>query len=254
MSQRTQAFVNLFAAIGTLQKFAEFDEKAAAIAKQQDIIVRFVVRNGPDGLVVFKNGAITVKPYDGMDENIKLICLSPENFNAVVDGKGMPIPIKGILKTLKFMGKPESPFNVLTAEMTSIMRDQKRLDGTAEKELSTKLAFYAMAAAIAQIGNEDEVGKVAGARIPDGEISLKIEGVAEATIIKANGKLRCVPEASRHPRAFMTFDSLDTAEGIINGRLDAMTCVGTGALSMSGFIPMLDNLNKVLNLVPKYLS
>ena len=52
----------------------------------------------------------------------------------------------------------------------------------------------------------------------------------------------------------MAFDSIQTAGDLINGKADAMSCISMGQLEMKGYIPMLDNPNKVLNLVPKYLS
>ena len=52
----------------------------------------------------------------------------------------------------------------------------------------------------------------------------------------------------------MTFDSIDTAKGLIDGELDAMACISGGSLDTRGHMLMLDNLNKILNIVPKYLA
>ncbi|MDR3186381.1 MAG: hypothetical protein LBU04_06210 [Christensenellaceae bacterium] len=254
LEAKTRAFVNFFAAIGTLEKFVELDEKAKAVAKQQNIIVRFNVKDGPDGLLIFNDGAISTLPFDGRKVDIHLYCNSPEKFNDVIDDKAMPIPLKGIFKTLKFMGKPETPFMVLTKEMSSILRDGKRLDGTPEQELCTKLSFYAMAAALAQIGNNDRIGKLAGARIHDGEISMEIKDLEATTIIANGGKLTTKMRKSENPRSFMIFDSIETAGQLIRGEIDAMSCLSSGKLVMKGFIPMLEDLNKILNIVPKYLS
>lgn len=254
MSARTQAFVNFYAAIGTLQKYVELDPKAKEIAAKQDLTVRFKVKDGPDGLIVFKAGKVAVKPFDGSPADIVLPCKDPAFFNKVVDGKATPIPVKGLFKTLKFMGKPESPFNVLTNEMSHIMRKGTYSDGREAKELSIILSFYAMVAALAQICNEDEIGKISGKSIPDGEISMAIKDVAAATLIKKDGKVTCVLEESKNPRAFMTFETLEIAGALIAGEVDAMAVLSRGQLIMKGFIPMLEQLNKALNIVPKYLS
>lgn len=254
MSARVKAYVNLFAAMGVLQKYVELDASAKDIATQHNLVIRFQVKDGPDGQLVFKDGTVTVKPYDAATKSdIYLYCPSPEKFNDVVDGKGMPIPLKGVLKTLSFMGKSTSPFNLLTGRMGDIMRG-KGVDTPELSKLSTVLAFYAMAAAIAQIGNQDEIGKLAGSRIPDGDISLEIKDNAYATITKKDGKLTCKFQKAANPRAIMAFTSLQVAGDLINGKKDAMSCLSMGELEMKGYIPMLDNLNKVLNLVPKYLS
>jgi hypothetical protein len=189
-----------------------------------------------------------------MKTNIHLYMKSPAAFNDVVDGKGMPIPLKGLFKTLKFMGNKTSPFSRLTDEMTSIMRSGKRLDGSDAAELSVKLSFYAMVAALSQIGNYDDLGKISAKHIPDGEISLEIKGAAYSTIVKKDGKLTNIRAKSKNPRSFMVFDSLETAGALIRGEVDAMACISNGSLEMKGFIPMMENLNKILNLVPKYLA
>lgn len=251
---RVKAFVNLYAAMGTLEKFIELDAEAKNIAKQHNYVIRFQVKDGPDGVVVFKDGTAKVLPYDGqIKTDIHLYCSGPEKFNAVVDGKGQPIPLKGIFKTLSFMGKPESPFNVLTGRMGDIMRG-KGIDTPEKQKLSTQLAFYAMSAAIAQIGNEDEIGSLAMKRIAEGDISLEIKGAAYATITKKDGKLTCKFTKCEKPRAIMAFNSIEVAADLIGGKAGAMDCLSQGSLEMKGYVPMLDNLNKILNLVPKYLA
>ncbi|MDR0751549.1 MAG: hypothetical protein LBF12_03040 [Christensenellaceae bacterium] len=254
---KTQAYVNFYAAIGALEKFVELDEWAQQQVGQTDLSIWFNVKDGPDGLLELEGGSVRASEYvRGVSKKptIRLYCNSPAKFNDVIANKAMPIPLKGLSKTLKFMGKPDSPFMVLTNEMASIMRSRKRLDGTEEEELGIKLAFYAMAAALAQVGNHDRIGKLAGARIHEGEISMEIKDAAAATIIKADGKLTCKFAKSEKPRAYMIFDSLETAGLLINGEIDAMSCLASGKLVMKGFIPMLEDLNKILNIVPKYLS
>ncbi|MDD4315664.1 MAG: hypothetical protein PHC84_00725 [Clostridia bacterium] len=258
MSTRTKAFVNFYAAIGTLQTYAALDDNAKALAAKQDIAVRFKVKDGPDGVLVFKGGAVKALPYsEGTKTNIVLNCSSNEKFNDLVDGKGAAvIPSKGFFK-LGFMLNKQSAFNVLTAEMAALMRKKEFADDK-EMRLSTLLAFNAMIAALVQIGNVDDIGRMSAARIAAGDIGIEITGECACTIrvTKQDGdtKLEYIAEKSPSPRAQMIFDSIGTAKGVIDGKLDAMYCISTGKIAMLGFIPMLDNLNKILNLVPKYLA
>lgn len=62
MSARVKAYVNLFAAMGVLQKYVELDASAKDIAKQHNLVIRFQVKDGPDGQLVFKDGTVTVQP------------------------------------------------------------------------------------------------------------------------------------------------------------------------------------------------
>lgn len=257
MSTRTQAFVNFYAAMGTMQTYAELDQKAKELASQKDIAVRFKVKDGPDGVIIFNSGSIKAVPFkEGMDVDIGLYCPSNEKFNELVDGKSQTIiPFKGFFK-LGFMLNKKSPFNALSQDMAKIMR-KTEFENEEERKLSTLLAFNAMVAALAQIGNEDKLGKKSAAAIPEGDISIEIQDECYCTIrvTKAETtKLEYINQKSDNPRCRMVFDSIDTAKGVIDGNLDAMYCISTGKIAMSGFIPMLQNLNNILNLVPKYLS
>lgn len=255
MSARTKAFVNLFAAMGTLEKYVEYVPEAKEVARQQDVVVRFKVKDGPDGIIDIKDGNIRVYERENNERaDIVLPCKSPEFFNDVVDGKATPIPsLPGIFKALKFMGKPESPFNVLTEGMTAILR-RTEFANEEEKKVTTVLSFYAMVNAIVQIGNNDRIAKFAMRRLEDGEISMGIRDVCYATIIKKDGRLRSKLEQSTRPRAFMTFADVDTAWALISGEGDAMSFISSGTLETSGQMLLLDNLNKILNFVPKYLQ
>lgn len=257
---KTLAFVNFYAAMGTLEKYVEYDAGARELAKGQNLNVRFkVLGDGPDGVLCFEEGKVKAVQYQsGMKTDIVLICTGPEQFNKVVAGTAMPIPVKGLFKTLSFMGNAKSPFMVLTDNMAKIMR-QKEFSNPQERELSTKLAFYAMVAGIAEVGNHDPIARYAMKRVLDGEMVLGIRDVCYATLIKSGGsgddaKLTCVRQKSNNGRAFMTFDSIDTAKGLIDGELDAMACISSGKLDTRGHMLMLDNVNKILNIVPKYLA
>jgi len=264
---RTQAFVNFYAALGTLSKFCEYDEQARTIAAQQDISVRFKVKGGPDGLLSFKGGKVTCKHFEKGDKaDVKLYCGSCKKFNDVVDGKSMPLPMitARLYMMFKFMIKPTDPFNVLTKELTSVMRFGKKIDGTQVPDLAIRLQFHAMCAAIAQIANVDRIGMVTAKRFHDGDISMKIGDSIDAQGNSVRGEaatLRCLNKKVKYSgmssgveRAFMEFDSLDSAGKLISGELDAMSALSSGKLVMKGFIPFLDDVNKILNIVPLYLA
>ncbi|MDD4120581.1 MAG: hypothetical protein PHG90_03215 [Clostridia bacterium] len=254
MSERAKAFTNFFAAMGTLEKYVELVPEAKEVAKKDNVTVRFKVTDGPDGILVFQDGTVQALEYDGRKADIVIACKTPEYFNQVVDGKVTPIPqLPGILKALKFMGKPESPFNVLTKGMADVLR-RTEFKNEEEKKITTILSFYTMVAGVAQVGNHDEIAQHAMKRMVDGEVSVGIRDVCYATLIKKDGKLVAVKQKSERPRSFMTFGDIDTAYGLISGQVDAMTCISKGTLETSGHMLMLDNVNKVLNRVPMYLK
>lgn len=258
LSERTQAFVNLYAGIGVLEKYLELDESAKELAKQHNVAIRFKVKGGPDGVVDIKNGACKVYPYEeGVKTNVVLYFDSCDKFNRLVAGENvMPIPTKGILKVLTLLAKPDQWFNVLTGDMAALMR-KKEFDNDDEKKRSVTLAFYAMTLGAVVLGNEDPIAQWAMRATADGEVSLGIKDVAYLTIVKSggkNGKFTAVLEKSQNPRSIMEFADIDTAGGVINGTLDAMTAVSTGRLETKGHMLMLDSFNKIAAILPRYLS
>lgn len=255
MSERTQAFVNFYAAMGALEKYLELVPEAQEFAKQHDVSIRFLVKDGPDGVVDIKGGACKVYPYEeGMSVKVALYFDSCEKFNKLVAGENvMPLPIKGVFKVLKLMAKPDQWFNVLTTKMAELMRKTEFKDEE-EKKTATSLAFYAMVLGAVQVGNIDSIGQHSMKRTVDGEISIGIKDIAYGAIIKKDGKFTASLEKSKAPRAIMEFADIDTANGIINGTLDSMSCISSGKLDTKGHMLMLDNFNKIANILPKYLS
>jgi hypothetical protein len=52
----------------------------------------------------------------------------------------------------------------------------------------------------------------------------------------------------------MVFADLESAGALLRGELDSYSALGAEKLAMGGCVPMLDNFNKLLGLVPRYLS
>ena len=248
------ACVNFYAAMGTLETYCKLDKEARELAKQKNIAIRFKIKGGPDGVLAFKDGDVTARPYKKGDKfDIGLSFPSCDDFNKMVaGGKASVLPTKGLTK-IKFVLDKQSPFNVLTDKMAKIMR-QTESKNDEELTLSVLLTFSAMGAAIAEIGNHDPKGMVANKHWADGEVAMIIPGVAEQYILKKNGVLTFHREPAKNPRAKFVFRNIEVTKGVIDGALDAMTCIGTGDIAMSGMCFMLDDLNKCLNLVPEYLA
>ena len=111
-----------------------------------------------------------------------------------------------------------------------------------------------MAFALAAIANNDPLGRIAAAAIPDGTIAMEIDGGPAVEITAREGRLVTRSRKSEDPRAYMIFDSYDTARGLFDGTLESMSALAAGKIRMGGFIPMIDNLNRILGRVAVYLA
>ena len=198
-----------------------------------------------------KNAAWTFVP-GYIDEGLSGISTKRrENFNRMVDGEKNPLPYAGFPR-LGFLLKN---FTALTDLLSAYLRPQPSdLEDRGFFERSTTLLFYLVAGALAAVANNDPLGRISAAAIPDGTIALEIQDGPCAEITARGGHLITRRRKAVSPRAYMIFSDFDAARGLFDGTLEAMSALAAGKIIMKGYIPMIDNLNRVLNRVPVYLQ
>ena len=54
--------------------------------------------------------------------------------------------------------------------------------------------------------------------------------------------------------ARMEFGSMEIARDLFEGRRNSLACIGTGDIRLGGQVPMLDNMNRILDRVGLYLA
>ncbi|MEG0833509.1 MAG: hypothetical protein RSD39_03495 [Oscillospiraceae bacterium] len=248
--QTTLAYINMYAVLKDLEVLCELDDEAKAIAKtKKPISIGFNVTDGPKATLFFENGSCKMK--EGLEGKIKLKLSSPEHLNLMVDGAKNPLPYGGFTK-LSFLLKD---FTKLTDIMTKYLKaSDDDLKNRAFYEKSTTMMFYLVANALSAIGNYDKLGAISASKIPDGTIALEVGGGPSAEIVVKNGKMTTNNHKAENPRSYMIFGSYEVARGLFEGTVDAMSALAAGDVVMRGFIPMIDNLNKLLSRVAIYLG
>lgn len=184
--------------------------------------------------------------------DIKLYFKSPDHFNKMIQGTANPIPLKGLSK-INFL---KNEFVSLTTKLEYYLKpSDELLKNPGYSKINTILTAYTAFFALSEIGNNDKIGKLNASRIPDGTIGISVlNGGPAISLIASCGKLTTKKGLDTNCRAYMIFDCLDTANGILNGSIDSYTCIGDGRLIIKGYIPMVDNMNKLLAQVPAYLK
>lgn len=251
IDNKTLAYVNLFAVLGTLENLCELVPEARDLLKgKEPISIGFVVKNGPSATLSFMDGYCHIE--EGCKScNIKLPFLSCEKFNGLIAGTVTPIPSKGFTK-ISFLLKT---FDPLTKLLSKYLQPSKEdLEDPKFREISTKLTLYTAASAISQIGNHDKSGKQSGSLMPDGDIAINIVDVMGVTINVKEHYLTTIKETCLKPRAVMEFSNLDITGKLLNGEVSAMACICNGSIGMRGMINMIDNMNRILDRVGQYLS
>lgn len=251
VDQKTLAYINLYAVLGTLENLCELDPAAGALlTNKKPISIGFEIKGGPSATLTFKNGKCRME--QGIKQcDIKLPFSSCEKFNGLLDGTVTPIPSKGF-RHIKFLLKEFTP---LTDVLAKYMRpDPADLEDEDFFVISTSLMFYTISVALAQIANNDKVGIFTASYMLDGDISFAVAGGPAATIRVKNGRLLTLKCPAKNPRASMEFANMELARDLFDGNVNALACIGAGTISMTGMISMIDNLNRLLDRVALYLA
>ena len=251
MDSKTLAYINMYAVLGTLENLCELvPEASELVAGSKPISIGFEVKGGPSATLYSKNGKCRMEQGCGACD-VKLPFSSCEKFNGLIDGTVTPIPSKGFLH-IGFLLKK---FTALTDILTKYMRpEEKDLEDPVFFERSTKLMLNTIGVAIAQIGNNDEIGKFSASHIPDGSIFLGIKNGPAVEIVCKDHRLITLKKVPAKYRCAMVFESIETARALFDGKVNALTCIGTGRIEMHGLINMLDNVNRILDRVSLYLA
>lgn len=247
----TKAYINVFAILRNLEDLCEMDEESGLLIKDKNVAIQFIVKNGPRALVIFKEGKCTVRSGEGRCD-IRLYFRSPEHLNKMFEGTANPIPLKGFTK----LGFLKNEFTKLTEHLAFYLKPTDELLANPRYfKINTYLTIYTAIFALAQIGNYDKAGILNAARIPDGIVSISVLNGGPSVHIKAaSGRLEAAKGPGQPARAYMNLSSMIVANSIFNGKLDAYTAIGAGDFEVKGFIPMLDNINKILFQIPAYVA
>ncbi len=251
MDSRTLAYINMFAVLGTLENLCELVPEASELLEgKKPISIGFEVKGGPSATLYFKNGKCRMEQGCG-NCDVKLPFSSCEKFNGLIDGTVTPIPSKGFTH-IGFLLKTFTP---LTDLLSKYMRaSEEELKDPVFFERSTKLMLYTIGVAIAQIGNNDQVGKFSAKAIEDGSVYIGIKNGPGIEVVCKDHRLITVKKTPEKYRASMIFDSIETANALFNGQVNSLACIGTGKIEMHGLVSMLDNINRILDRVALYLA
>lgn len=249
MDNATLSRVNLKAVFKALELLVQLDEDAAKLIANRDETLQFTSPKATIRLVI-KDGKLTHHLGAGPN-TMNLAFPTPTMVNKLFEGKGAPIPLKGITK-IKFLTEE---FTQLTEILTKYLRPAPdALEDPEFRRRNTILTVCVVAHAASEIANSDAKGKLSAGRMRDGALQLAVKGGPAYYLRIKDGTLTTVEGIAEHPSARMIFEDIDVAGGVLRGEIASFAAVGTDQIRLSGFVPHLDNFNKLLGLVSQYLS
>ncbi len=253
LDPRVSAHINAHAVLGALPVLAARVPEAAQALASLDRPTTVVLKapGVAEAAYTFTADGVTVGRSPGA-RKVTLRFTSPGHLNRMVDGEAQPIPL-GSPAGLAFLTGAFSELADLLGRYLRPTDDD--LADPAFKETSTVMTLHVAAAAIAQVANEDRAGQFSASMVPDGEVALEVGDQIDLRIRvddAAFTMLRSAPTGP--PRAALRFADLDVAGDVLAGRASALGSICDGTLGMRGYIPMLDNVSRILDRVGHYLG
>lgn len=250
MDDITRAHINLQAVLRTLEHLPKLDPQTAQLTASKPKTIQFSAPRVATVRLVVGDGQI--RHYVGAGPNtINLLFPTPSAVNKMFDGTGNPIPIKGLTQVKYLTG----PFTKITDRLAHFLKPtEELLADPAYRTANSTLTLYVAAYAMAQIGNHDTAGRSVASHMPDGDIQLAVRQGPTALLRSRSHRLRVSDELVKTWRAKMVFADLESAGQVLRGELAPYTAIGRGLIELGGFTPMLDHMNKLLGLVPRYLA
>ncbi|HHT19931.1 MAG TPA: hypothetical protein GXZ74_00615 [Tissierellia bacterium] len=246
-----RAGVSLHGVLRDIEDLCHLDEPARQAIGQKKLIVRFDVPGlTPLNLRFFKGRCHAFSGSQG-HRDIHLRFVSPQHFLDMMDGTKNPIPVRGLSK-LSFMTKE---FSVLADRLSHYLRyDPALAADEGYRSNSTILSAYAAFYGLAQVANLSELGQVISRQIEDGDVDIEVKGGPCLHMQFRKGHCTTRKGLSAKPKARMIFKDIDLAGQILMGERDSFAAIGGGELAIWGRVPMIDQINKLLGLLPAYLS
>lgn len=244
-----KARCGLFGILKNIEYLMEHDLESKKIMGDKNIAIQFNVANKVAAHLSFASGKATFN--EGKSKNdISLYFFSAEHFNKMMDGKANPFLLKGFSK-LKFL---TNDFKKLADRLEYYLKpDDEQLQLPDFFRKNTEMTAYTAFFSLCEVANYDAKNRYMAKRIPNGSIVVKIQDSIVIGVHVKDGWLVGTKVAISQPRATLSFDSLETAHLLLNDGIDAYTALGLGKMQMSGFIPMIENLNPFLDKVAGYL-
>jgi len=247
-----KAHLNVYAILQNLENLVTLDSTMTEMTREWDATIQFSVLNGPSAYVEFKNGLCRHGRGRHPGASVRLFFVSPKHLNAMFEGKANPIPLKGLTR-LKFL---QNDFKRLTDRLEYYLRPQNgKKKEKRFTQVSTTLQLYTAFHAVRELALLDGVSKTIASRIGPGP--LQVEVLPKGPYIHldfAKGDVKVRKSLAEKPIARMTFKNMRVASRLLAGELDAFQAVAAGDIMLQGQIPMIDNVNLILDRVEAYLA
>ncbi len=242
---------HLHAVLPLLEELVKYDDQAKKIIADWKGTVQFSCPGGFGEYIEFSDGK--AKAFRGTTQwpTVALWFFSPRELNKLFTGRGftLPIPWKGLTRPGMLKG-----FTELTKRLEYYMQTPQGELPKEHKAFVVKMKLYTAVRAIKEVGENDPHVIPYAQKMANGVAELRIAGGPAAHIKIQNGIISPVIGSAKKVNALMEFAGVDIAGDVFDDKIDAMAAIGAGDIKLEGMIPLVDNMNAILDRVSTYLS
>jgi len=247
-----KAHLNLHAVLPNLEELVEFDPEMTRLVGSWGVTVEFSVRQGPHAHISIHNGQCRVGRGPADRTDVKLWFKSPQHLNAMFDGKANPVPVKGFTR----LGFMSNEFGKLTDRLEHYLRASD--DVLADERVFafvTRCMLYTAILGLAELAERDPAVSDLAAHTPNGTAEFKILPDGPAVhLTHRDGRFTAGKGPAEAPNVKMHFRDVRVCNDLLNGRMDAFAALGRGDVAITGFLPLADQLNAMLEYLEPYLK
>ena len=168
-----RANLNLVALLQNLEDLVAFDEETAALTRSWNTAIQFAILRGARSHLFFERGSCRFGAGPMERPAIYLLFLSPGHCNRVFEGRGQPVPLKG-LTHISFLSR-ELP--KLFGRLEYYLRPTDRLlESEAYLALNTRMTLNTAAYGAAVLARLDPLARFNAGHIRDGTVLLRVKG------------------------------------------------------------------------------
>ena len=249
---RILANMHLYAVLPRLEELVRLDEEAERIAREMNITIHFLVNAGPSLYLTIADGKVSSSRVKGRKSDAGLFFYSCDQFNRMFLGeKVIPLPFKGITK-FKDLKKFTRLSEILTRYLKPSDADMADPAFRAKHVELTLMVGLAGAGEIAE--NDPKVRRIKE-ELRDGSILFSVlpDGPT-AHVVVEHGRIGIFNGPIDDPSSTIEIRDVDLAVALLAGKVDTFAANGAGDIKASGFLPLADEFNALLDRVGLYLE
>ncbi|MEM7791125.1 MAG: hypothetical protein AAF546_06980 [Verrucomicrobiota bacterium] len=253
--RKLKARLYLRAVLPAFEDLLEKSEAAQEILGERKFSICFQVGRQLKSVLFFEDGKCLWRPgARARDADVLLHFLSEEQLNKEFENKGfrLPLPLKGQTRA-----KDISKFKSLSRLFEAYLRgDPAVAEDPKFRSLQVGIQLGIALRATKVLVEHEEISGLIMKDTPEGlaYFSVGLDGYGAWVEWKGGQLLSGNGLPDRKSDVTIEFFDADTALKVVGNQIDVMSAVGTGAIKLSGLIPLADSLGYVFERVPLYIK